>query len=52
MLTVLARIDRISYVAHGVNQQRITNLFSQPADENLDQLRVVSVRVFPNAFAL
>jgi hypothetical protein len=37
-------------VANGVNQRRITDLFSQPTDEHFDQLRVVLMRVFPNAF--
>ena len=50
-LTVLAGIDRIADVAYGVNQRRITELFSQPTDEHFDQLRVVFMRVFPNAFA-
>src|SRR5947207_14741437 len=48
---LICRSDRITDVAHSVNQRRITNLFSQPADENFDQLRVVLMRVFPNAFA-
>ena len=43
--------DRITNVTHGVNQRRITNFSSQPSDENLDQLRVVFVCVFPDAFA-
>src|SRR4029077_13030090 len=43
--------NRVANVADGVNQRRITDLSSQPEDENLDQLRIVLVRVFPNALA-
>ena len=49
VLKTVARSDRISDVPHGVNQRRITNLFSQPADEDFDELRIVLMRVFPNA---
>ncbi len=34
-----------------MNQRRITDLSSESADENFDELRVVLMRVFPNALA-
>jgi len=46
-----AGVNRVTNVTHSVNQGRITDLSSQPADEDFDQLRIVLVRVFPNAFA-
>ena len=48
---VFAGVDRITNVTHGVNQRRITDLSSQPADEHFDQLGIVFVWVFPNTFA-
>ena len=50
-VTELLLLDRIADVANGVNQRRITDLLSETADENFDQLRMVLMRVFPNAFA-
>jgi hypothetical protein len=47
----LAGIDGIAYVAHGVNERRIADLSSQASDENLHQLGVIFVRVFPYSFA-
>ena len=44
-------VDRITNMTHGVNQRRITDLSSQPADEYFDQFCVVVVRVFLNTFA-
>ena len=48
---VFADVNRITNMTHGVNQRRITDLSSQPADEYFDQLCIVLVRVFPNTFA-
>ena len=46
-----AGVDRITNVTHGVNQRRITDLSSQPADEHFDQFCIVFVWMFPNTFA-
>jgi hypothetical protein len=46
-----AGVNRITNMTHGVNQRRITDLSSQPANEDFDQLRIVLVRMFPNTFA-
>jgi len=48
---LISRSDRIANVAHGVNQRGIADLFSEPADENFDQLCIVLMRVFPNSLA-
>jgi hypothetical protein len=34
-----------------MNEERVADFFSQPSDENFDQLRIVFVRVLPNTFA-
>ena len=46
-----ARIDRVAHVANGMNQRRITDLSSEPANEYFDQLGIILMRVFPNALA-
>jgi hypothetical protein len=51
VLTVLAGADGIAYVTHSLNKRRIADLSSQAPDENLYQLGVIFVRVFPNPFA-
>ena len=51
VLTVLAGADGIAYVTHSLNKRRITDFFSQAPDENLYQLGVIFVRVFPYPFA-
>src|SRR2546426_7618513 len=43
--------NRIANVAHGVDQRRIANFFSQAPDEDLHQFRVVFVCMLPDAFA-
>ena len=49
--TAVARIDGIAHVPNGVNQRRIADFSSQASDENLHQLGVIFVRVFPYPFA-
>jgi len=48
---LISRSDRIPNVANGVDQRRITDLFSEPAYEDFDQLCIVFMRVLPHAFA-
>ena len=47
----LGAADGIADVANGVNQRRLTELFPEPANEHLNQLGIVFVRVLPHAFA-
>jgi hypothetical protein len=46
----MSGLDGITNVADGVNQRWITNFLSQPAYENFDELRIVLMLMFPNAF--
>jgi hypothetical protein len=50
-LIAFVRVDGITNVTDGMNQRRITDLSSQPANEDFDQLCIVFVWVFPNTFA-
>ena len=43
----LGAADGIADVANGVNQRRFTELFPEPANEHLNQLGIVFVRVLP-----
>src|ERR1700732_2469776 len=43
--------NRVSNMAHGVNQWRITDFFSQTADEDFHQFGVVFMGMLPNAFS-
>src|SRR4029453_43247 len=47
----LAGINRVTYVAHRMNERRIADFSSQASDENLHQLGVIFVRVLPYPFA-
>ncbi len=47
----LRAADSIAYVANRVNQRMFTELFPEPANEHLDQLGIVFMRVLPHAFA-
>ena len=47
----LGAADGIAYVANRVNQRRFTELLPEPANEYLDQLGIVFMRVLPYAFA-
>ena len=47
----LGTADGIAYVANRVNQRRFTELFPETANEYLDQLGIVFMRVLPHAFA-
>ena len=46
----LGAADGIADVANGVDQRRFTELFPEPANEHLNQLGIVFVRVLPHAF--
>ena len=47
----LRRLDSITDVPYCVDQRRITDFFSEPADEYFDQLGIILMGVFPNALA-
>jgi hypothetical protein len=47
----LGAADCVAYVANRVNQRRLTELFPEPANEHLNQLGIVLMRVLPHAFA-
>ena len=47
----LRAADGIAYVANRVNQRRFTELFPETANEHLNQLGIVFMRVLPHAFA-
>ena len=49
--TAFGRIDCIAHMADGVNQWGISDFFPQPSNENFDELGVVFMGVFPDAFA-
>ena len=47
----LGAADGIAYVANRLNQRRFTEFFPEPANEHLNQLRIVLMSVLPDAFA-
>ena len=47
----LGLADRIADVPNRVNQRRFTEFFSEPTNEDLNQLGIVFMRVLPHAFA-
>ena len=47
----LGAADGIADVANRVNQRRFTELFPEPANEHLNQLGIVFMRMLPHALA-
>ena len=47
----LGAANGIAYMANRVDQRRFTELFPEPADEHLNELGIVFVRMLPHAFA-
>ena len=42
--------DRVTHVADGMNERRVSDFLSQSSDKNFHQLCVILVRMLPDAF--